>query len=70
MRKILKIEIECSHVTCASKPGKFCRYVGITHFGSQYVCMLFSSNDNSHTKLKEKDGWLLRCNECIFSEVN
>lgn len=46
--------------TCASEPGKFCRWEGTMNFGTQYVCMLFGDE-----LLNYKDGWLQRCQPCV-----
>jgi len=34
-------EIECGEKTCASGPGKFCRYLGISKFGMMAECRKF-----------------------------
>lgn len=61
---ILKIGIHCGATTCASEPGKFCRYLGASHFGTSPECLLFPG-ETSHTPLEEKDGWVQRCKECL-----
>jgi len=56
---ISTITFEHGTKTCAVEPGKFCRWVGCTHFGTYPICTLFGSN------LYSDDGWLQRCPECI-----
>jgi hypothetical protein len=65
MKANLNIEIECGGNTCASEPGKFCRFLGTTHFGTRPVCRLFPTPEDSHASLKEKDGWVQRCKACL-----
>lgn len=38
----LIIPIECGETTCASEPGKFCRFLWIQKFGTEFVCGIFS----------------------------
>jgi hypothetical protein len=40
----LTLEIECGEFTCASEPGKFCRFVVHKNFGCHEVCLLFNVN--------------------------
>lgn len=58
--------------TCAKFEGGkdpvMCPEVGTTHYGTVFVCRRFPSKDNSHTVLKDKDGCLQRCPECIQAE--
>jgi hypothetical protein len=65
MKQNLNFKIECGEKTCASEPGKFCNFFGATHFGQRAVCRLFPSEEGSHTKLEEKDGWMQRCIMCV-----
>ena len=60
----LEIIIECGEHTCASEPGKFCRFLGSMRFGTIPLCLLFPDRESSHTLLEEKDGWLQRCDAC------
>ena len=62
--KTIKIEIDCGENTCASVPGKFCKFLGSMRFGTINVCMLFN-DETSHTVLEDKDGWIQRCPKCI-----
>ena len=57
------IEIECGEKTCASEPGKLCRFVWSMKFGSYLVCAAFGAKlfDDQGDGL----GWLLRCDECL-----
>jgi hypothetical protein len=67
--RALLLRIVSGITTCASEPGEFCRFVGDTHMGSRYVCMLFPGNEgHAHTPLKEKNGWILRCEACLKAE--
>jgi len=73
-RKTLRLYIVCGEKTCASEPGKFCRFVGVKNFGTVYVCLLFpeleAPGDTSSTYLKENDeGWLARCTQCLEAEA-
>ena len=69
MNKKLAISITCGELTCASEPGKFCRFSGTRRFGTEFVCMLFPSED-SFTHLVIKNGWAQRCNACLASQTN
>lgn len=64
----LTIPIECGADTCASEPGKFCRFVGSRSFGQRFVCRLFPTKTESFTPLAERDGWLQRCDQCKAAE--
>ena len=60
-----KLIIEHGETTCASRPGKFCRFLGETHFGTVPVCMLFDQ------KLQEdENGWVKRCGKCFEEFVS
>jgi len=60
------IEIECGEKTCASEPGKFCRGVLVTHFGSRYCCDFYRGSDGYEEPLRDgEDGWLMRCKQCL-----
>ena len=71
MKYSLNILIEAGEKTCASEPGKFCRFVGTWRMGSVAVCMLFPEpnpgyKESGMTALKESEkGWLLRCQACL-----
>jgi hypothetical protein len=74
----LLINIECGNETCASKPGVFCKYLGTTKFGTNYVCVLFPNQNPGRkehggvTPLQEDKpgGSLLRCTACLNAEGN
>lgn len=57
---IYTIEVECGETTCASEPGKFCRFVGSKHFGTQPICMLYNEPIND-----DLAGWLGRGEKCM-----
>jgi hypothetical protein len=57
------LSYECGETTCATEPGKFCRFLGAIHFGQVPVCMLFDNRE-----LQEKEGWTQRCEECLEAE--
>ncbi len=50
--------------TCASEPGKFCRFVRTKHFGTQFECSLFDLSLFDHS-YGEYEGWLARCTPCM-----
>lgn len=60
--------IDCGDTTCASKPGKFCRFYGSRNFGQVPVCTLFPAERGWFTDLPEKDGWVQRCPACLEAE--
>jgi hypothetical protein len=68
---ILKIEINCGKTTCASEPGKFCRFLGGRRWGTVYACMLFPMDNpgrkdqGASTDLKQIGGWIKRCPACL-----
>ncbi len=57
---ISKIEFVHGEKTCASEPGKFCKWEGVQGFGTRNVCMLFDNEPLYFT-----DGWLQRCKQCL-----
>jgi hypothetical protein len=67
MKRKIVFEIECGDLTCASEPGEFCKFLGVSHFGTKFCCCLFSE-DSSYTDLREKNGWIMRCKECMNYE--
>lgn len=52
--------IDCGENTCATKPGKFCKY--FVHDPVEYECYLFKC------ALKERDGWIMRTKMCLAAE--
>ena len=66
MKKLITLDIRCGENTCAESKGNFCKYVGTRRMGTEYVCRLFPSNEDSFTALKEDENeWLKRCDECM-----
>lgn len=45
--------------TCASEPGKFCRFAMARGFGTRPFCGLFD------VRLHDRDGWLQRADACL-----
>lgn len=75
MKQTLEVPISCGSRTCASRPGKFCRWIATQNFGSVYYCRLFSgastnfgSTSLRFDSLKEKDGWIQRHPKCLQLE--
>lgn len=68
MKRTLQLRISAGEATCASEPGKFCPFVGVTNMGTVYVCRLFPSDEAAHSLLIEKDGWLQRLPKCVLAE--
>lgn len=68
MNRNLKITINCGETTCASEPGKFCRYMGTKYFGTQFICMLFPDGYEFTFLFDDKNGWLQRCKACLDAE--
>jgi hypothetical protein len=58
MKATLKIEF--GNKTCASEKGKFCRFMWSRNLGNEAICGLFN-----HQTLFNKDGWLMRCPQCL-----
>lgn len=67
MTRQIKIEIECGDLTCASEPGKFCRWADRRSFGRKPICTLFPdpTETRAYTELVYVDGWLQRCPQCL-----
>lgn len=59
----IRIEFECGETTCASEPGKFCRFLRVGWQGES-ICDLFHDNGGP-TKLFDEGGWVQRCSECM-----
>ncbi len=62
MKAKLILNIVCGETTCASEPGKFCKFVRTQRFGTENVCHIFSE---AKSTLEEKDGWIQRHKECL-----
>ena len=62
----VSIEYECGETTCAIEPGKFCKFVRVSHFGTYFSCALFLGPDRANRHLEDNEnGWLARCEECL-----
>ncbi len=57
------IAIDCGEKTCASEPGKFCRFVRAGSFGTEWHCAAYEKRLDT-TDGKET-GWLARLPECL-----
>ena len=55
--------IECGENTCATDPGKFCKYMHLLLTGDKARCLLFG--DLLETSEPGGRGWMLRCNQCM-----
>jgi len=51
--------------TCASEPGKFCKFLYTKNFGTSAVCHLFDDNPLFEHTFGEKKGWIARCHQCM-----
>jgi len=61
-----KITIECGETTCASEPGKFCKFLGTKSYGTKSVCMFFRDEGDDEIILYDSpDGWVRRCPQCL-----
>jgi hypothetical protein len=58
MKLKLEFEIECGRETCASEPGKFCRFFRGNIFGNDNCFFFGRVYDN-------QSGWIQRHPECI-----
>lgn len=58
------IEAMCGKETCASAPGKFCRFLYFWRMGSIPHCGAFSRD------LLEFDGQVMRCEACLDHEIS
>ena len=58
------LKTKCGENTCASEPGKFCRFFATKSFGTTMWCSWFN------VRLLDKDGWVQRAPECkeMFKE--
>ena len=60
------VYFECGDTTCASEPGKFCKFL-LTKWGEYFYCSLF---DRHSIYEDEALGWLLRCPPCMKEYPN
>jgi len=70
MNKLLKLSINCGETTCASEPGKFCKYLFTRKFGTLIYCQIFSEIDDRGKpfSLELVDGWTRRHSLCLQHE--
>ena len=62
----LTIKITCGENTCAGKSGVvFCKFVGVLPLAKGHCCRLFPDGDFPFTELRDRDGWLQRCDGCM-----
>ena len=57
--KKLTFDIECGEKTCASEPGKFCKFLRLGFGQRKQSCVLFGRVD-------DKDGWIQRHKDCLL----
>jgi hypothetical protein len=62
---IATIKFTCGETTCASEPGKFCRFLRTRHYGQDNLCHAFFEPEFGAVQLEDKDGWVLRCPQCL-----
>lgn len=73
-KRALNLEIECGEITCASEPGKFCRFLTTRRFGTVHFCRLWYDQDEKGRPLPldtvdgSPEGWLKRRPECLAAE--
>lgn len=72
MKFKIEFEIECGEFTCASAPGKWCRFARTQRFGTEVYCEKFSSTRSKFGQLgfrfeplEVKDGWTMRHPDCL-----
>ena len=66
--RTLKIKLDCGQTTCASEPGKFCRFLTARADGSCPQCNLFGGWRLTDAN-GDLTGWILRCQACLEAEV-
>jgi hypothetical protein len=65
------LPLEMGETTCASEPGKFCRFAGVAGMcGKHTICLLFGDDPSplkkhGFTNLYVVDGWTRRCKACL-----
>jgi hypothetical protein len=68
----LRLPLNCGDKTCASEPGKFCKFMLTRHFGQDFYCQIFGPVDmrGRPESLPQSGpyGWTLRWPECIAAE--
>ena len=63
----LVIDINCGERTCYAAPGDPCQFLRTRKYGQVYYCAIWQDVDSRGRPeaLEERDGWLLRCPECL-----
>lgn len=65
MKVVFHIPIICGETTCGTGSGMFCEYVGTRRLGTEWICRLFPTEEDSYTQLEDKESWLQRCKMCL-----
>lgn len=65
MKAVIKLPIVCGEKTCVSKSGKFCAYLRVSRFGTEWTCNIFREWELLKDTHGDGTGWLLRHRECI-----
>jgi len=69
VKKNLVLPITCGEKTCGDGLGEMCEFVRQHGFGTRFLCGIYSQDPEGYTRyLKDKDGWLMRCEECLQTE--
>jgi hypothetical protein len=61
--------IECGEHTCSMGGGKSCRFLTMRRYGDDPICM-HPYEDMILTRLKRKNGWVMRSRKCIESSCD
>lgn len=61
MKQYLVFEIECGQITCASEPGKFCKFFN-ADVRDDGNCLFFG-------KVFAIDGWVMRHKLCVEKAI-
>lgn len=68
----LQLAIDAGEKNCARERGKWCRFMGSSHLGSNPLCLLFRDERGEHRQLRDAnggiEGWLQRLPECLAAE--
>lgn len=63
MKHNLSIEIDCGKASCSTTSTGDCHLLQKVESNGKYICGLFNMY------LVKKNGWVLRCNACLMSQV-
>jgi hypothetical protein len=66
MKRIIKLEIDCSDTTCSSAPSAYCRMLASGY--KDWRCNAF--NIPLKVELHSRFSSVLRCDECLQAEVH